>query len=400
MLLKSELLRTVNLQQKIVKKDNSEINRELTTTYSELNFRLLIISGIKNSGKSRVLFQLMHKKTEDVLYINFAHPRFYNFDSNDLFKLDEIIEELGSKTLYFDDVQKLNNWSLYVKQKLDEGFQVVVTASDSAILNNEADDEFTGLNQIAEIFPFSFDEYCDFFSVEKTEESATKYLTDGGFPAYLTNPSEEYLNQLFDDLLVRVIVSKFGVRDIRSFKRLAIHLLSNVGNYITGNQIKLHLGIKTTSTVMEYLNYLEAGYLFYYVPKFSYSVRKQMINPRKVYAVDTGLVEANSATFTDQKERLFENMVFLHLRRQFPELYYFADNYTCDFVVMKKNSVEKVVQVCGELKQDNLEKEVNGIFEAMEFFDLIAGTIVTLKQTDRFERNGRVVDVIPFHQFD
>ncbi len=124
-----------------------------------------------------------------------------------------------------------------------------------------------------------------------------------------------------------------------------------------------------------------------------------MINPRKVYAIDTGLITANSASFEDATGQLLENIVFLHLRKQIQELYYYADNYNCDFVVMKKNMVEKAIQVCTELKQDNLESELNGVFEAMEFFDLSEGTIVTMNQTDRFEKNGKVVNVVPFHLF-
>lgn len=399
MLLKSDILNIVNFQQKAFENRNVGLIRELLDNMYIDNFRLLVISGIQNSGKSTLLYQLFKEKFTDALYINFEHPRFYNFDQNDLFKLDEIIEEKGNRTLFFDEVQKLKEWNSYVSQKLAEGFQIVITGADVSILNNEVEFEFSELNYTKELFPFSFDEFCAFYTIEKNEDSVVKYLKNGGFPGYLTSNSEEYLNQLFDDLLIRRIAVRSGIRDLRAFKRLAIHLLSNVGNLITGNQLKTLLGIKTTSTVIEYLTYLESAYLFFYVPKFSYSVRKQMINPRKVYAVDTGLITANSASFDDSTEQLLENIVFLHLRTQATELYYYADNYSCDFVVMTKNRVEKAIQVCTELKQDNLENELNGLFEAMDFFDLSEGTIVTMNQTDRFEKNRKVVNVVPFHLF-
>lgn len=400
MLLKSDILRIVNQQQITFNNRIYGISRELIKNVTTDNFRLLIISGINNSGKTTLLFQLFQEKFADAIYINFAHPRFYNLDANDLFKLDEIIAKKGNKILFFDDVQKLKEWKNYVHQKLDEGFQVIVTGSDTGILENNMDSGFTGLNRVKELFPFSFDEFCKFCNIEKDGEAVVKYLKGGGFPGYLVTNSEEYLNQFFDDLLVRGIATKYGVRDLRAFKRLAIHLLSNVGKYITGNQLKSYLGIKTTSTVMEYLNYLESAYLFFYVPKFSYSVRKQMINPRKVYAIDTGLIAANSSSFEDLTGSLLENIVFLQLRKHVQEVYYYTDNYHCDFVVMIKNRAEKVVQVCAELKQDNLENELNGVFEAMEFFELKEGIIITMNQTDRFERNGKVVQVIPFYSFN
>ena len=400
MLLKSDILKTIDIQQKTFNSINIGLLREVLQNLPKDYFRLLIITGIRNSGKSTLLAQFFKKDFDNVLYINFDHPRFYNFDNNDLFKLDEIIEEKGSKILFFDEVEKLKEWGNYVRQKLEEGFQVVVTSSDAFYLDSEVDAGFTGMNVKKELFPFSFNEFCLYNNINKDEGAVVKYLTNGGFPGYLNMKTEEYLNQLFDDLLVRVIASRFGIRDLRAFKRLAIHLLSNVGKLITGNQLKSLLGIKTTSTVMEYLSYLELGYLFFYVPKFSYSVRKQMINPRKVYAIDTGLITANSASFEDSTGLHLENIVFLHLRKNISELYYYADKYSCDFVVVKKNKVERVIQVCAELKQDNFEKELNGIFEAMEFFELQEGIIVTMNQTDHFKRGEKVVSVVPFYLFE
>ncbi|MCF6356204.1 MAG: ATP-binding protein [Draconibacterium sp.] len=399
MILRSDILNIINIQQNTFNNRKYGLIRKLQSHILVDNLRLVIIAGIQSSGKSTLLFQLYKEKFQNALYINFEHPRFYNLDKNDLFKLDEIIEEKGVRILFFDEIQKLTDWNSYVSQKLSEGFQIVITGSDSSILNNEVDHEFAGLNNIKELFPFSYDEFCAFNEIEKSEESTITYLRKGGFPAYLSSNSDEYLNQFFDDILVRGIAVRTGIRDLRSFKRLALHLLSNVGKLITGNQIKNILGIKTTSTVIDYLSFLESAYLFFYVPKFSYSVSKQMINPRKVYAVDTGLVTANSTLFEDSTEQLLENLVFLHLRKQISELYYHSEKFNCDFVVMNKNRVEKVIQVCDELKQDNLEDELNGVFEAMDFFELDEGTIVTMNQTDRFERNGRVVNVIPFYLF-
>ncbi|NOR74186.1 MAG: AAA family ATPase [Draconibacterium sp.] len=399
MLLKSDILTILNFQQLTFESKILKISRKLNPNYFDYYSKLLIITGVQSSGKSTLLFQLFSEEFPDALYINFDHPRFYNFDQNDLYKLDEIIEERGNRILFFDEVQKLKEWNNYVSQKLAEGFRIVITGSDASITTVEINREFTGLINIIELFPFSFVEFSTFNSVEKNEDSVINYLNKGGFPAYLISNSEDYLNQLFDDLLVRRIAVHYGIRDLRAFKRLAIHLLSNVGKLITGNQLKISLGIKTTSTVIDYLTYLESAYLFFYVSKFSYSVRKQMVNPRKVYAVDTGLITANSASFNDSTEQLLENMVFLNLRKKASELYYYADSYNCDFVVMKKNRVEKVIQVCEELKQDNLENELNGLFEAMDFFELSEGTIVTMNQTDRFKKTGKVVNVVPFHLF-
>ena len=399
MLLKSDISNILHNQYNTFSTKNYGLIRELKKTIIEQSFSSLIITGIKYSGKSTLLFQLFKEKFTDALYINFEHPRFYNFDLNDLFKLDEIIEEKNSKILFFDEVQKLKGWNNYVIQKLEEGFQIIIASSDNSVFDNESELGYGELVSKKELFPFSLSEFCAFQEIEKNGKAVEKYIENGGFPGSYNSNSEEYLNQLFDDLLVRGIAMRNGIRDLRSFKRLAIHLLSNIGKFITGYQLKTQLGIRTTNTVMEYLSYFEAGFLFFYVPKFSYSIRKQIVNPRKVYTIDTGLVTANSTKFEDYTEQLLENMVFLHLRKQVPELYYFSENYNCDFVIMKKNRVENVVQVCDELKHDNLETELNGLFEAMDFFELHEGTIVTLSQSDRFERNGKIVNVVPVYLF-
>jgi len=266
MLLKSDILKIVYLQQNSIEPLKFEIRREAEKKIEQDEFRLLIISGIKGSGKSTLINRLRKAYFPKALYLNFAHPRFYSFDSNDLYKLDEIIEESGHKTLFLDDVQKLTDWNGYVKQKLDEGFQLIVSSSDTSIFNSDTDFGYPGQIRTLELYPLSYHEYCVYHSFDKGSESVSSYMESGGFPLIQNSGSDEFLSQFLDDLLVRVIAAKYGVRDLKSFKRLAVYLLSNVASFVTGNKLRANLGIKTTSTVMEYLTSLEAAYLVYDVP--------------------------------------------------------------------------------------------------------------------------------------
>jgi predicted AAA+ superfamily ATPase len=124
-----------------------------------------------------------------------------------------------------------------------------------------------------------------------------------------------------------------------------------------------------------------------------------MINPRKVYVVDPGFVAASTFNIHDKVEALLENLVFLKLRSSQDELYYFKENYNCDFIVFGKDKALKAVQVCAHLQPDNLELELNGLFEAMDYFQFTESTLVTMNQTDRFERDGKIIDVVPFYTF-
>jgi predicted AAA+ superfamily ATPase len=132
---------------------------------------------------------------------------------------------------------------------------------------------------------------------------------------------------------------------------------------------------------------------------FSHSVKAQIINPRKVYAIDTGLVNAVSNTMTDDVGRKLENLVFIHLRKEFKEMFYFDDKGECDFVVMKKGKVIKLVQVCYELTPDNLKRELNGLLQAMRFFNIKAATIVTFNNSDLIKTEGFEIEVIPAYQY-
>ena len=144
---------------------------------------------------------------------------------------------------------------------------------------------------------------------------------------------------------------------------------------------------------------MEYSYLLHLVPKFSYSLKKQIANPRKVYAIDTGLVNVNSGSFTEDNGRKLENLIFLHLRRMHKEIYYFLEKGECDFITFKNGAFDEAIQVCYELNSENLERELNGITEALEFFNKDEGTLVTVSQKDRFEKRGKIIHVVPAYVY-
>jgi len=132
---------------------------------------------------------------------------------------------------------------------------------------------------------------------------------------------------------------------------------------------------------------------------FSYSAKAQLINPRKVYAIDLGLVNVVSNTLTEDLGRKLENLVFLHLRKRFDELYYFDEKGECDFVAVKNSKVVELVQVCYELTPDNLNREKNGLLKAMNFFNITSATIVTFSNADILKEDKYEIKVVPAFQY-
>jgi len=151
---------------------------------------------------------------------------------------------------------------------------------------------------------------------------------------------------------------------------------------------------------MEYLNYFENAYLAFFVPKFSYSYTKQIQNPRKIYCIDTGMVTVNTVSFSLDDGRRFENLVFLSLRRKTKEIYYYVEKGECDFVLCKNNQPLNLIQACFNLTSENLNRELEGLYEAMQFFNMNEGTIVTLDQNDHFEKGNMQIAVLPYHKWN
>jgi len=399
MILKSLLKEVAEAQKQNLLKLSTGLKRHQLGDLPELSSHALILSGIRRCGKSTLLHQLLKEKYPTAYYLNFEDPRLYEFELNDFTRLDELITDCESDVLFFDEIQVVEGWERYVRQKLDEGLRLVITGSNASLLSSELGSKLTGRHITKELFPFSWKEFCEFRSLNSSEGALKTYMEIGGFPEYVKTEDEDILHQLFEDILVRDIAVRYGVRDVKTLQRLALYLVSNVGNLVTGNKLRSLFGIGATSTVMEYFSYLEQTWLMHFIPKFSYSVRKQSVNPRKVYAIDTGLVNVNSKSFSGDHGRILENFVFLHLRRKGKEIYYFSEKGECDFVTFDKGSVNQVLQVCYELNPDNLDRELSGLFEALSFFDLDKGAIITQSQTDRFEKDGKVAEILPCHQF-
>jgi predicted AAA+ superfamily ATPase len=398
MILKSNLSQIIDEQRALLLEKPLGTEREVLPLLPELGSLSLIVSGIRRCGKSTLLAQYLKSKHLGALFLNFEDSKMYDFEQNDFLRLSEIVAERQAKALFFDEIQVVAGWERYIRQKLDEGFQVAITGSNASLLSRELGTKLTGRHITRELFPFSFYEFCRYKNLEISALSSKDYLENGGFPEYLKEYSAEALTTLFDDILLRDIVVRYSISDVRLIRRLAGYLISNVGNLLTGNKLKTYFGIKSTSTMLEYLSHLEEAYLFFLVPKFSYSIKKQIVNPRKLYAVDTGMVTKNSITFSEDWGRIFENLVFLYYRRRYPEIYYFSEKGECDFVVCSKNAVAEVIQACYELNPDNLQRELNGLVEALIFFDMKEGKIATFNQKDTFVVDNKTITVIPFFE--
>ncbi|MCK5278298.1 MAG: ATP-binding protein, partial [Cyclobacteriaceae bacterium] len=372
------------------------LKRELIPATQSLSSHVLIISGVRRCGKSTLLMQMMMQmEKKALLYLNFESPHLYDFSLSDFSRLDNIIMRKGVNTLFFDELQLVEGWEMFVRQKLDQDYQIIITGSNASLLSKELGTKLTGRHITQELFPFSYSEFLSFKDLKPSTESLSTFMNTGGFPEYLKTGDEEQLATLFDDVLVRDIVVRYGIRDIKSLQRLAIFLVSNIGNRVTATKLKQPLSIAATSTVLTWFSHLEFSYLITFLPMFSHSTKAQLINPRKVYAIDLGLVNTVSNTTTEDLGRKLENLIFLHLRRKYKELYYFDENGECDFVAMERGKVKELVQVCYIITPDNIDRELKGLRQAMRFFNFHKAIIVTFDTKDVIKEDGFEIEIIP-----
>jgi uncharacterized protein len=397
MLLKSEIEEVYKEQQSMLYAKDKSIKRNKFDQVTNNNDFVQIISGIRRCGKSTLLHQLM-SKYKKIAYLNFEDPRILNFEVSDFIKLEEIIPK-DTQAYFFDEIQNVVKWEIFVRKLHDNKKKVYITGSNASLLSKDLGTRLTGRYLNAELFPFSFNEFLEFSKSSKSVQSVEKYLEKGGFPEYLKQQNTEVLQNLLKDIVLRDIAIRYGIRNIKTLMDIALFLLSNVGKESTYNGLKKTFEVGSANTVLDYLTWLEDAYLLFFLQKFSWSAKSRNINPRKVYAIDNGFITANSLSFSKDKGRLLENAVYLHYRSKGLQMYYFKEKQECDFVLFKNNTCQSVIQVCYELNSDNKEREINGLLEAMDFFDLKEGNIITLKQNDVLTMGNKKVKIIPMLEF-
>ncbi|MBQ6069895.1 MAG: ATP-binding protein [Bacteroidales bacterium] len=127
--------------------------------------------------------------------------------------------------------------------------------------------------------------------------------------------AERVLMSMVDDILVRDTAIRHGIRNVDPLKRLAVYLLTNVAKPFSGNRLTSIAGDISTPTVLDYVDYMQDAYLIDSTSQYATNIRATVRNPKKVYAIGTGIVSSVSLSQTDDKGPLLENYQFLQLRK-------------------------------------------------------------------------------------
>lgn len=370
----------------------------------------VIVSGLRRVGKSTLLAQMAHKLGQDKFYyLNFEDDRFLGFqaeDANDLYQV--LVETFGERRIFIiDEVQNIPGWEHFVRRFMDMGFKFYITGSNASLLSRELGTRLTGRYVPIELFPFSFREYLLFLgekapdfqrmtTVDKArlEKALDTYLKAGGIPDALKYPQLPLLRTLYDDVLYRDIATRYRLEAVTALKELAFYLMSNPSNAISFNKLKEQFRLGSVNTIKSFMDYLENSWLVFTLNLYDFSIKRQQIAPKKVYCIDTGLANTVGFSFSPNTGKLLENLVFLALRRQEKEIYYYVtpNGYEVDFYLPGK---QQLIQVSQNLDQPAArEREMRALKDASVGLKNVKSALLLCDRTEiNFEINGLPAEV-------
>jgi predicted AAA+ superfamily ATPase len=401
----STLETTIIEQKELFAKTNDFVPRVLNQKEYVDTEQVVVISGVRRSGKS-VLLRQFADNFADYRYLNFEDERLVNFEVGDFANLMLLWHKQGDfQTVFLDEIQNVPQWERFVRRIFNEGYKIFITGSNSKLLSGELATHLTGRHKTIELFPFSFAEFLTlrkipFQNTKTTAEKARllaafdEYLAGGGFPYYCKTGERDFLTLLYNNILYKDVLFRFAIREKRTFREVANFAMTNVSKEFSYENIAKTLNIKSNTTGKNYLENMEEAYLVFTLPKYDFSLKKQYTSNKKVYVVDNGLRNNVAFHIFDDNGKLLENTVYLELRRRGGDIYFHKDKKECDFIVQRGTKITEVIQVCFVLNEGNKEREYGGLLEAMNYYNLEKGTIITNNQYSTEQIENKTVEIV------
>lgn len=406
MLTQKAIAEVIDSQKKYFVSKRTDLVRESLPDIPMEKGKATIITGMRRCGKCTLLLQLQKQNEilfQNVVYLNFEDIRLAGFCKDDFAVLFQELQGKDTKTVFFDEIHIMEGWEEFVQSLLDAGISVFITDTSAAIRS------LSFVNSL-ELFPFSYKEYIDFSKQEPSADSFIRYLKIGGIPKIVRNEGTPIMNNILDDIVVRDIAVRRGIRDVEALRQLAVFLLSNIGREVSANQLIGVFGLRSCATIVDFLNYYHDSYLMDFIPKFSNSEKVRSRNVKKIYATDPGLMNLSSSfavptgnRHSTELQMRLENIVYSHLRRKHRNICYFNEKNIgdCHFITMDKKFSKSLnaVYVSHYLSEYDKFLLYQNLSKVLGFIGLTEATVVTMDQKEEFQFKGITINMIPAYQF-
>lgn len=397
------------------------VDREVR--FPEAPNKIKVAIGVRRAGKSYLIYQYVLRLLREginktrILYINFEDDRLLPLDQA---KLANLVEEFYSLYpenyeqkcyLFFDEIQNVDDWALVIRRLHDtKNAEIFLTGSSAKLLSKEIATSLRGRSLAVEVWPYSFQEFIqakeieidtsfyDKKTLDKIKRVFNAYLSEGGFPEVVNfNPDErqQTLQDYLDIVIYRDIIERHNIKSPALVKYMCLSMIHNVAKPFTVNKffndVKSQGYVTGKDMLYEYADHIEDAYLAFSIELHDRSIRKVKTNPKKIYAIDPGMARALTLNYESDLGRLFENIVYLDLKRRRCKVNYYltAERHEIDFIVQTPRGQRKLFQVAWDhSNQNTFNREQRALEEGMKELS-IDGEILTLES---YLRKGIVLD--------
>ena len=390
---------------------------------------VIVIKGVRRSGKSTLLINEIKRLVKNgidiknILFVNFEDQRFRMFDETKLLEdikniYLEYIKPEGDIVIMLDEVQNITAWEKWVLKEYElSNNKLYVTGSNSHLLGQEFGTALSGRYLSIEVFPLSFQEYLTFNNINIDSKAKlihnkvllkqhfNTFMTFGGFPKTVLLKDEELkqetVKSYFDSILLKDIVARYKLKNYKTLHELSLFILSNNATINAYNKLKNNFSC-SFDTIKDYMEYLTNAYIVLSINKFDYSLKKQINNPKKFYAIDTGLANAVSFTISKKVGANLENIVFLELKRRSNKIYYYKTEkgLEIDFLVKDQDTI-KLIQVTTTLEDPNTKKRELRVFKEAkkELQGKLEMIVVTFDDSEVVKYDGLKINIVNILDF-
>lgn len=380
--------------------------------------KAIAVIGPRRGGKTTFLWQLLADRAADgvpregMMYFNFEDERLAGMKADQLqilleeyYRLYPQWREPGRRAVWFlDEMQLVPGWETFVRRVIDsERVDVFLSGSSAHLLSREVATSMRGRAMEALVLPFSFREFLRHRQSEprqsverlpKAKRSALDaqlmvYLNDGGYPeAQGLDPRSrrELLHGYVDAALFRDVVERHAVSSPLVLRWMIRQLLANAGGAFSVQKFYNDLssqGMAVSKTTLHaYLSHLQDAYLVVTLPIATDSERQRMVNPRKAYPIDAGLISVFDRSGKSNAGHALETCVLLELMRRGAEVAWVrtSDGFEVDFLARHGDGTKQLIQVCLAAEGTATEaREIRALQSALKDHRKARATVITLR---------------------